>query len=307
MGVIYALDYYLSPGPTTEPTTVFFARGVGFHGIVDSMAQSGVIDNPVMFKAIAVATGSARNFKAGEYAIPAQATPTAIMKMLAAGKVVVHKVTIAEGLNVREITKILQNEPTLEGDVPAGIKEGSLLPETYHFMRGDKRADVVARMQDAMKTTLDSLWEKRKENPYITTREQALILASIVEKETGVVYERPRVASVFYNRLRLGMRLQTDPTVAYGIEQKLGAPMGRLLTSNDLQTPTPYNTYTIDGLPPTPIANPGKASIEAVMNPPETKDLYFVATGNGGHNFASSLEEHNRNVAQYRQAIRAAR
>jgi len=302
---IYAWDYYDSPGPLKTPTTIVFTKGEGFQGIVAELVRQGAIDDPILFEGIAAALGSGRTFKAGEYSFPANATPHKIMGMIASGKVVVHKVTIPEGLTVREITKILMAEPALEGEVPADIKEGSLMPETYHFTRGEKRQEVIARMQAAMKLTVDGLWQKRKPDPLITTPEQALTLASIVEKETGVVAERGHVASVFLNRLRLGMKLQSDPTVVYGMEAAMGAPLGRALTTVDLQTPTAYNTYVIAGLPPGPIANPGKAAIEAVMNPPDTSDLYFVATGSGGHNFASSLEEHNRNVQAYRERIAA--
>ena len=284
---------------------IIFPRGEGFQAIVSNLTTQGAIDNPLLFKVIAVALGSGRSFKAGEYNFPANASPHVIMSMIASGKVVVHKVTVAEGLTVRDISKLLVNDPALEGDIPVGIKEGSLMPETYHFMRGDKRADVVARMQTGMKATLDNLWAKRKENPLITTPEQALTLASIVEKETGLVAERGHVASVFLNRLRLGIKLQSDPTVVYGIEHKTGKELDRSLTTADLQTETPYNTYVIAGLPPGPIANPGRAAIEAVLNPPDTNDLYFVATGSGGHNFASSLEQHNHNVALYRQKMAA--
>ena len=300
--IIYALDYYNSPGPLKAPVNVMFNHGEKFQGIVDDLEQQGVIDHPLLFETIAAALGSGRSFKAGEYNFPANATPHQIMSMIAEGKVVVHKVTTPEGLTVREITKILADEPALEGDVPAGIKEGSLMPETYYFMRGEKRADVIVRMETAMKTTLETLWQKRKEGLPLGSPEQALTLASIVEKETGLMAERGHVASVFLNRLNLGMRLQSDPTVAYG----LGEKSGTLLTTQDLQTPTSYNTYVIDGLPPGPIANPGRAAIEAVLNPPDTKDLYFVATGNGGHNFAGSLAEHNRNVQAYRQKIASA-
>ena len=300
---VYGWDYYDTPGPLTTDATILFERGVGFQGIVTDLNRQGVIDNPLLFATIALALGSHHQFKAGEYNFPAGATPHQIMSMIAQGKVVIHKITVIEGRSVRDTVKSLIAEPALEGDMPASIKEGSLLPETYHFTRGEKRADVVVRMQTAMNTTLDALWQKRNADVPLQSPEEALVLASIVERETGLPDERPHVASVFVNRLRIGMRLQSDPTVVYGIEHKSGAPLGRALTTADLQEPTPYNTYVNVGLPPTPIANPGRASLQAVLNPLDTKDLYFVATGSGGHHFASTLEQHNRNVAEYRQKL----
>jgi len=220
------------------------------------------------------------------------------MDMIAHGRVIIHKITVAEGLTVQQIVQLLNNEKSLDGDVTGAIAEGSLLPETYHFTYGDKRRDLIKRMQTDMSAQLAALWKSRKEGLPFTTPEQALVLASIVEKETGVDGERGRVASVFINRLRKGMKLQSDPTVAYGLHKS-----GEGLTLDDLRTPTPYNTYVIDGLPPTPIANPGHAAILAVLNPPDTNDLYFVATGNGGHNFAATLDAHNANVRAYREKM----
>ena len=297
---IFALDYVNGPGPSSAQTSILFERGKGFEAMSDELAQQGVIEHPLWFKAIAVALGDARKFKAGEYQFPASITPHAVMAMMAQGKVVQHKLTVAEGLNVREVLKLVQDEPALEGDLPAPVKEGSLLPETYLFTRGMKRTELVALMQKAMTNTLKAAWDKRTSGLPYDTAQKALIMASIVEKETGLPQERPHIASVFVNRLRKNIRLQTDPTVVYGVEQADNAPMARSLTLNDLHTPTPYNTYTIDGLPPGPICNPGKASIEAAVNPAQSDDLYFVATGSGGHRFAQTLEQHNRNVVAYR-------
>jgi len=304
---IYSWDYFEGPGPLVGQKTILLKRGLSFQGIVEELTQQGVIDRPLLFKGIAAGLGQGRNFKAGEYNFPAGVTPKTVMRVVAQGKVVIHKITIAEGLTVRDIAKLLQAEPTLEGDIPAGLKEGTLLPETYQFIHGDKREDIIRKMQADMRTLVDTLWAKRQAGLPYDTLEKAMILASIVEKETGVPNERGHVASVFVNRMRKGMRLQSDPTVAYGVEKALGNPLGRPLTIEDLRTPTPYNTYMIDGLPPEPIANPGRASIEATMNPPDSNDLYFVATGTGGHNFAPTLEEHNRNVAAYRRKMEAAK
>lgn len=298
---IYAVDYYSGAGPLTEKKVILFEHGKGFQAITDELTAQGVIDKPLLFKAMAVALGEARNFKAGEYQFTENMTPKAIVVMIANGRVLQHKITIPEGLTVRDITKLLQAEPALDGDVPAAIADGSLLPETYMFTHGFKRAELIAQMQKAMRTTLEAMWAKRRNGLPLDTPEKALVLASVVEKETGLPNERGHVASVFVNRLRKGMKLQSDPTVTYGMEQAMGGPLGRPLTTVDLHTETPFNTYVIEGLPPSPICNPGKASIEAVLNPPDTDDLYFVATGKGGHNFAPTLEEHNRNVQIYRQ------
>lgn len=302
---IYAWDYFSAPGPVAAPTTVVIAPKTGVTGIAQQLADAHVIDQPLVFKALAVGLGTARNFKAGEYLFDKGMSPRDVMQLMAEGKVVVHKITVPEGWKVREVVALLQNEPLLLGDVPRDIPEGSLMPQTYHFERGDTRASVVKRMQEQMSKLLAELWAKHAPGIQVQTPQEAMTLASIVEKETGVKDERGHVASVFMNRLRMGMRLQSDPTVVYGMEQAMGAALGRPLTSEDLRTPTPYNTYVITGLPPGPIANPGQASLEAVMNPPDTKDLYFVATGKGGHHFAASLDEHNRNVQTYRQAMRA--
>ncbi len=301
---IYAFDYERGEGPLTEPKVIMFERGHGFQSMVDEIEKQGVIDNKQLFMLAAIATGRAREFKAGEYKFTEKMTPHAIITMISTGKVLQHKFTVPEGLNVREITKLLQAEPAMEGDVQAGIPEGSLLPETYQFAYGFKRAEMIALMQKAMRTTLDAAWAKRQQNLPYDTPDKALVMASIIEKETGLPKERPHVASVFINRLRKGIKLQTDPTVAYGVEQALGGPMGRPLTTVDLQTATPYNTYMIDGLPQGPICNPGKASLEAAINPVDSDDLYFVATGSGGHNFAATLEQHNANVAHYRAKMR---
>jgi UPF0755 protein len=193
----------------------------------------------------------------------------------------------------------------LEGDITLPMEEGTLLPETYYYTYGDTRDAVITRMKQAMDNALESAWQTRKDGLPFQTKQEALILASIVEKETGVEDERARVAAVFINRLRIGMRLQTDPSVIYGIEQLNNAPMTRPLTVADLETPNNYNTYVIPGLPPTPIANPGIEAIEATLHPAETKELYFVATGTGGHRFAETLEQHNNNVAAYRAVLKS--
>jgi len=299
--VAYAHFYYTASGPLSEPKTVLFKRGTGFEEIVDNMAEAEVIRHPLLFKVIAVLLGDARKFKAGEYEFSAAISPKLVMDMIAAGRVVVHKLTVPEGLTVKQVLALLDAEPMLEGQVRDTIPEGSLLPQTYHFTYGDDRNLLVGRMRSGMTQTIEELWPTRKPGLPLETAAQAVTLASIVEKETGLDHERGRVAAVFINRLRLGMKLQSDPTVIYGIEQS--GNLGRSLTFSDLRTPSAYNTYVIAGLPPGPIANPGRASIEAVLNPPITKELYFVATGTGGHNFATTLAQHNINVSKYRAVM----
>jgi UPF0755 protein len=222
-----------------------------------------------------------------------------VLSLLREGRTVVRHLTIPEGLTTVEILALLDDAPGLSGDrsPPA---EGTLLPETYNYSWGDSRAGMMARMQKAMAETLAKLWASRAAGLPLATPEAAVTLASLVEKETALAAERPRVAGVFVNRLRLGMRLQSDPTVVYALTAGKG-PLGRELTRADLEVPSPYNTYRIDGLPPGPIANPGRAAIAAALQPLASRELYFVADGSGGHAFASTLEEHNRNVTRWRK------
>lgn len=298
---VFAWRDFISPSNFEQETTIILPRGNGFAKTIDILAENKVIAHPLFFKAIAYANGDAHRIKAGEYNFQYGVSPQEVLQMLVAGKVVKHKITIVEGLNVREITELLNAEKMLEGEIPENIEEGSLFPETYYFSYGDGRASIIVRMQEKMQRTLTDLWEKRSNNLPIVDKQQALVLASIVEKETGLASERARVAAVFVNRLKKGMRLQSDPTAAYGIEKVTGKPLGRALVTSDLKTPTLYNTYVIDGLPPAPISNPSREAIEATLHPMETDELYFVATGDGGHNFASTLAEHNKNVQKYRE------
>lgn len=303
-GGLLAWDNYISPGKLAHDTTIILPKGNGFSKSVDDLAQKGVIDSPIIFKAIGYLDKDAAKIKAGEYLFPAGISPQAVMQMLVSGQVVVHKITIAEGLNVREVIALLKADAVLTGDVPLHIEEGSLLPQTYYFTYGDTRASIIARMQEKMKQALAELWEKKTDGLPFATPQQALVMASIVEKETGVATERARIAAVFLNRMKIGMKLQSDPTTVYGLEKISDKPLGRPLIFADLKSETPYNTYVIDGLPPAPITNPSREAIEAVLHPLSTNELYFVATGTGGHNFASSLEEHNKNVREYREKSR---
>jgi len=300
---VFVRQDYITPRKNDGEINLVLPRGIGAAKTIDLLAENDVIAHPFFFKIIAYVNGDARKIKAGEYLFPSDVSPQEVLKMLVSGKVVKHKITIAEGLNVREVFALLRAEQKLEGELPENIAEGSLLPETYYFARGDTRASIIARMQEQMQKTIAELWETRADNLPFTTPQQALTLASIVEKETGVEEERARVAAVFINRLRIGMKLQSDPTTAYGIEKNTGKKLDRLLTTGDLKTENPYNTYTIGALPPTPICNVGEASLTAVLHPLKTEELYFVATGKGGHNFAKTIAEHEKNVAEYRKII----
>ncbi len=286
------------PGPSNETVLVVIPAGVGVAGIAQRLQQAGVIERRFIFE-VGARLLHRRSLRAGEYEIPAHASARAIAGLLASGKTYVRQLTVPEGLTTAEALEIVGTAEALSGQVTRPPGEGELLPETYNYSYGDKRDAVVARMADAMRRTLADVWEKRAPNlPFATPRE-ALILASIVEKETGVAAERARVAGVFINRLRLGMRLESDPTVVYALTRG-GEPLGRLLLRKDLEFDDPYNTYRYAGLPPGPIANPGRAALAAVLSPMATDELYFVADGQGGHRFARTYAEHLKNVARYR-------
>ena len=303
VGGWYLLNQFQSPGPEAyegeTQTIVSIPLGTGLNQTANILQERGVVRSALIFRAGVTYNGKASAIKAGEYAIPSGASPEEIMNILTDGKSIAYKLTFAEGLTSAMIVDLIRKDPTLTGDIADVPAEGSLLPETYTFNRGDTRESIVKRMQDDHNRVLDELWANRAQNLPIATKEEAVILASIVEKETGIPEERPRVASVFVNRLRRGMKLQSDPTIIYGISK--GVPLGRGIRQSELTGATPYNTYVIVGLPPTPIANPGKASLAAVMNPAQTEDLFFVANGTGGHAFAATVAEHDKNVKKWRQ------
>ena len=289
-------------GPATVETTVRIPQGLGVNAIGRQLADAGVIDSPRLFSLGVRLLGGERPLQAGEYRFPAGVSARQVMETMIAGRTVPRRLTVAEGLTTAEIMTLLAEAEGLQGDLPPESEwpdEGTFLPETYFYSWGDSRSMLLERMAGAMDETLAELWLDRAPDLPLQTPREALTLASIVEKETAVASERPRVAAVFINRLNRGMPLQSDPTVIYAVTQGREV-LERALTRRDLANDHPYNTYVISGLPPGPIANPGRASIEAVLNPVQTKELYFVADGNGGHAFAETLAEHNRNVARWR-------
>lgn len=300
---VYSFSVYQTAKVQAD-TNVFIERGTGGKAMLKQLHRDGVL--PPLWKiALPIAlSGDYTKFKAGEYQFVADLSPQQVVAAIVEGKVIVHAVTIVEGWNVAQVKAALLKEELLTGELPATIAEGSIAADTVHYERGESRAALVKRLQDQQEDILEAAWSKRADGLPVKTPEEALILASIVEEETGVDEERRRVAAVYANRLRIGMPLQADPTVAYGV-----APEGmtRMLSRADLKRRTPYNTYIHAGLPPGPICNPGKASIEAALHPLATDELFFVATGNGGHWFAKTEKEHLANVARYRAVQRSKR
>ena len=294
---------FVRPGPLADARTVIVEKGSGVERIATRLYDRGVIHDRFLFRAGARFTGRSRAMRAGEYRFPAGISMDGAIALLASGETVKRRITLAEGLTTSEIFGLIGAEEALTGELPPGVGEGSLLPETYYFSYGDTRAALVRRIRESMQATLSSLWDKRAPGTVLASPEEALVLASIVERETAVPSERARISAVFHNRLRQGMRLQSDPTVVYALTLGRG-PLDRPLARGDLRIESPYNTYRTHGLPPTPIANPGRASIKAALHPAETDELYFVADGTGGHAFARTFAEHLRNVARWRRIER---
>jgi len=297
------------PGPLATSTVFVIPKGEGVSAIAERLERDGVIDDRRVFMTSILyfmylkGQGS---LKAGEYEFGKNASMRQVLDTLVEGKSIEHKVTLAEGLTSYQIVQKLMAQSELHGEITEIPPEGSLLPDTYRFGRNDTRQDIIERMQAAHKKFLAKVWETRDPEIVVTTPEEAVILASIVEKETGRADERPLIASVFENRLRKNMRLQSDPTIIYGLVGGKGS-LDHPIQQEELDRETGFNTYKINGLPPTAIDNPGRASIEAVLRPAKTKDLYFVADGTGGHVFAASLEEHNKNVFKWRKVEREIR
>ncbi|MBP0491647.1 endolytic transglycosylase MltG [Roseomonas indoligenes] len=297
---LYARQVYESPGPLAEARNLVVPRG-GTEAIGAALQGAGVVSDARAFLAAATVTRGEGPLRAGEFAFPARASLRDVLEVLRTARPVQRRLTIAEGLTARQMTALIDRAEGMTGETPP-IDEGDLLPETYTYQWGDTRAAVVRRAEAAMQEALREAWAGRAQDLPLASPREALVLASIVERETGVAAERPRVASVFINRLRRGMPLQSDPTVAYAAGE--GAALDRALTRADLDRDHPFNTYRNRGLPPGPIASPGKEALRAVTRPEATDFLYFVADGTGGHAFARALDEHNRNVTRWREVER---
>jgi UPF0755 protein len=296
----WAVGWFHAPGPLGVAKSLVVERGAGLETIGRQLEANGVIAYPKLFAVAATLTREHGEIRAGEYAFAPGASPQGVLDLLRSGKTVIHRLVIPEGLTTAEILAAVEHGEALAGQVTDPPTEGQLLPETYFYSYGDKRQALVDRMKHAMQKTLAELWAARDTGIPLKEPAEAIVLASIVEKETGLPAERPKIAGLFYNRMRLGMRLQSDPTVAYVLTSGQ-RPLERPLAKSDLERDSPYNTYLVKGLPPGPIANPGRAALQAVLNPAPTDALYFVADGSGGHAFSVTLDEHNKNVAHWRQ------
>jgi UPF0755 protein len=303
LGGVYVLGGWRGSGPSRHETEVVIARGSTLAAAAQALKKAGVISSPRRFLLQAKIFGRGGSIKAGEYAFPAHASDRQVLKLLESGHTLQRFVIVPEGLPSILVRERLAAAPALTGEAPLP-DEGAILPDSYSYQRGESRAAVEARMEKPMTRLLARLWPQRQAGLPVTSPREALILASIVEKETGKRSERAMIAGVYENRLKAGMPLQADPTIIYPITR--GKPLGRRILASEVHARNAYNTYSMTGLPAGPIANPGRASIAAVLHPAETQALYFVADGTGGHVFANTLAEHHANVAKW-FAIRRAR
>ena len=299
IALFFGKQRFEAAGPLAADRVVNIPRGSGMRDIADILSREGVIDQSWLFIGGVLVLKAREDLKAGEYEFRAHSSMRDVVATIVEGKVVAHQVSIPEGLTSEQIVTRLLQDDVLAGDIKEIPREGSLLPDTYNFARGVSREQMIVRMQQAEQRLLREIWEHRAPDLPLKTPEQLVVLASLVEKETGKPEERTRVAAVFINRLKQRMKLQSDPTIIYGLVGGKGT-LGRPIMKNEIEQPTPYNTYIIDGLPPGPIANPGRASLEAAANPARTRELYFVADGTGGHAFAETYEQHQKNVARLR-------
>lgn len=305
-GLVWSEQKMHEPGPLPNDKVVVIVPGTDLQDIIGQLDRDGVIDSPITLNIALLLEGTRSKVKAGEYLFKEQASLRDVMDILVNGRQVLHTVTIAEGLTSQQVVDRLNENDVLVGEIKETPKEGSLLPETYKVVRGTNRSDLIRKMQDDQRRIVDQIWTRRAPDLPLRSPYEMITLASIVEKETGKADERSRVARVFLNRLQKKMKLQSDPTIVYGLVGGKGT-LGRPISRAELEKITPYNTYTVGGLPPGPIANPGKAALEAVANPSRTQDLYFVADGTGGHVFSETLDQHVRNVQKWRQIEKEAR
>jgi len=317
---LFAFFYFTSaiarPGPFSEPRAFVVERGASGASIADKLEAEGFISDALLFR-IATRLEGGSSLQAGEYEIPANASTRQIVELMSNGDALQHAITFPEGITIAGVMRIIEESDVLTGDMPEAPPEGSILPDTYHVARGMTRTALLQQMREAHDEAVAEIWASRQPNLPLATPADLVNLASIVERETGIASERPLVAAVFINRLRRPMRLETDPTIIYGVclrhpdrcrDGRLVDAQGnrRTIRQSEIDLNTGYNTYRIDGLPPTPISNPGRAALEATANPAESNAIFFVADGTGGHIFASTLAEHNANVARWR-AIEAQR
>jgi UPF0755 protein len=292
-------ERFEAPGPLAADRIVNLPHGSGVRDIADVLQRENVIDQPWVFIGGVMVLKAREGLKAGEYQFKAHASLRDVVETITEGRVVAHQLSVPEGLTSEQIVARLMEDDVLTGNIQEIPREGSLLPDTYNFTRGITREQIIQRMQQAQQRLVKEIWERHSPDLPINTPDQLVILASLVEKETGKPEERTRVAAVFVNRLKQKMRLQSDPTIIYGLVGGKGT-LGRPIMKSEIDQPTPYNTYQIDGLPPGPICNPGRASLEAAANPARTREIYFVADGAGGHVFAETYEQHQKNVARLR-------
>ncbi|MCL4713771.1 MAG: endolytic transglycosylase MltG [Hyphomonadaceae bacterium] len=314
-GAIFAFGFFMSAidraGPLQEDRAFMVERGATGASIADALEDQNLITDALLFRIANRIFSNGQPLQAGEYRIPAHASVKQIVEMISGGDALQHAITFPEGITVDGVMRILETSDVLTGETPEPPPEGALLPDTYHVQRGMTRAALLQQMRDAHDRVVAEVWAERAENLPLNSPEELVILASIVERETGIASERPLVAAVFVNRLRRPMRLETDPTIIYGVckahpdrcrDGRLVDAQGnrRTIRASEIALDTGYNTYRIDGLPPTPISNPGRAALEATANPAQSNALFFVADGSGGHIFAETLAEHNANVARWR-------
>jgi UPF0755 protein len=304
VGFVIGKQRFDLPGPLDSDKVVNIPRG-GVRDTAELLQREGVIDQPYLFMAGALLIKAQNDLKSGEYLFPKNASLRDVVETIIEGKVVQHAFTVAEGLTSDQIVQRLIENEVLVGNIREVPREGTLLPETYRFTRGTSREQMIQRMQQQQRRVIQEIWDRRMPDLPVRSPEQMVVLASIIEKETGKPDERTRVAAVFVNRLKQKMKLQSDPTIIDGLVGGKGT-LGRGILKSEIEQPTPYNTYVIDGLPPGPIANPGRASLEAAASPARTKELYFVADGSGGHAFAENYEQHQKNVARLRTLEREA-